>query len=298
MLQSLEAYPFILVQDFLRYFIAASAAYLLFWVIWKKRWQHRIIQNKLPKWKKMSFEFRYSMSTVFIFSLNGIIIFSLIQAGYTTIYESIGDFGRGYFLFTILLMILIHDAYFYWTHRLMHHPRIFRHVHLVHHRSTNPTPWAAYSFHPFEAQIQAGVYYIFILTFPVHGLALFLFLLYMITRNVLGHLGIEFLPKWFINNRWLNWHTTTTHHDLHHKDFNNNYGLYFTWWDNWCKTTHKKYEEKFTEVTTRERRQWTGSRKQETGNRRQVAIKWSAVREFLGPLYPTQIWQRLFPDNS
>jgi hypothetical protein len=68
-----------------------------------------------------------------------------------------------------------------------------------------------------------------------------------------GHLGIEFLPKGFLNNRWLNWHTTTTHHDLHHKHFNHNFGLYFTWWDRWFGTEDPKYRETFEEVTSREK---------------------------------------------
>jgi sterol desaturase/sphingolipid hydroxylase (fatty acid hydroxylase superfamily) len=93
---------------------------------------------------------------------------------------------------------------------------------LVHHRSTNPSPWAAYSFHPVEAVVEAGIFVVIVFTIPAHGLALFAFLLYMIVRNVLGHLGIEFLPKNFLHNHWLRWHTTTTHHDLHHKCFDHN----------------------------------------------------------------------------
>ena len=31
-------------------------------------------------------------------------------------------------------MLLWHDTYFYWTHRLLHHPWWLRHVHGVHHR--------------------------------------------------------------------------------------------------------------------------------------------------------------------
>lgn len=41
------------------------------------------------------------------------------------------------------------------------------------------------------------------------------------------------------------------YHDLHHKDFDGNYGLYFTWWDRLCGTEHKRYRETFEEVTPR-----------------------------------------------
>lgn len=250
-LSSAEVFQRILMTDFLRYFIAASTAYVVFWILFKKQWQHRVIQNKPLRSRQMRSEFAYSLSTVVIFACIGWGIVSLKRAGYTLIYKDFDKYGTVWFFTSIVLMILLHDAYFYWTHRLMHHPRIFRHVHLVHHHSTNPSPWAAYAFHPFEAVVEAGIFVLIVFTIPAYPLALISFLLYMITRNVLGHLGIEFLPKGFLKNRWVNWHTSTTHHDMHHKHFEHNYGLYFTWWDRWCGTEHPKYETTFDEVTAR-----------------------------------------------
>lgn len=248
-----ELFPQVLIADFLRYFLVAGAAYLVFWVIFFKKWEHRIIQRKLPERNNMLLEFRYSMSTVLIFALIGFGILNLKNAGYTLIYDKFAERGAVWFVVSLVIMLLLHDAWFYWTHRLMHQPKIFRHVHLVHHRSTNPSPWAAYSFHPIEAIISAGIFILIVFTIPAHGSALFIFVIYMILRNVLGHLGIEFLPKNFITNRWINWHTTTTHHDLHHKNFNHNYGLYFTWWDKWFGTEHPNYLETFEEVTSRKK---------------------------------------------
>ena len=249
-----EIIPRVFIADFLRYFIAASAAYFIFWVVFIKQFEHRIIQKKKPEAKKMWMEFRYSMSTVVIFMIIGTGIFLAKQAGYTMFYEGIAERGLFWFFASIGVAILIHDAYFYWAHRLMHYPKVFKHVHLVHHRSTNPSPWAAYSFHPIEAVIEAGIFPLIIFTIPMHPLAMALVLVYMISRNVLGHLGIEFLPQWYMKIPFLNLHTTTTHHDLHHKNFNTNYGLYFTWWDRWFGTEDEKYLETFAEVTTRDKK--------------------------------------------
>ena len=249
--QLIEIYPVILLTDLLRYLIPASIAYLLFWKVFKSRLLHRFIQQKNRKSQQLQREFLYSMSTVFIFSLNGLAIHALASMGYTQIYTDFSRHGWTWFFISIILMMLIHDTYFYWAHRLMHHPKLYRHVHLVHHRSTSPSPWAAYAFHPFEAMIEAAVFWVFIFAFPVYPLALFTFLFYMITRNVLGHLGIELFPKWFLRSKWLNWHTTTTHHDLHHKNFNTNYGLYFSWWDKWMGTEDKSYQDTFEEVAGR-----------------------------------------------
>lgn len=273
-IQFLDLYAHILLVDFLRYFLAAGTAYLIFWVVFKNRWKRRIIQRKLPQLKKMWFEFRYSMSTVLIFSGVGFCIVTLKNQGYTLIYGNISDWGWAWMFASFALMILLHDAWFYWTHRLMHHPKIFRHVHLVHHRSTNPSPWAAYSFHPIEAVVEAGIFPLIVFTIPAHEITLLAFLLYMITRNVLGHLGIEFLPAWFVKNRWINWHTTTTHHDLHHKYFNSNYGLYFTWWDKWFCTEHPHYQEVFEEVTMRPEANQQPEAPLEADDRRQADAQW------------------------
>lgn len=249
--QIFEIYPAVFMTDFLRYFIAASSAYLIFWVLFIHKWSHRIIQRKFPKRAKMWMEFKYSMSTVFIFSLIGLFIVNMKNAGFTTIYEDAGQYGAWWMFGSFVLMIILHDAYFYWAHRLMHHPKIFKHVHLVHHRSTNPSPWAAYSFHPLEALVESGIFLMVVFTIPVHPLILVSFLIYMISRNVIGHLGIEIMPKWFLKIPFVNLHTTTTHHDMHHKNFNTNYGLYFTWWDRWFGTEDKAYQKTFEEVTSR-----------------------------------------------
>ena len=38
-----------------------------------------------------------------------------------------------YMLFTIVALDYLHDAWFYWTHRLLHWKPLYRHVHAVHH---------------------------------------------------------------------------------------------------------------------------------------------------------------------
>ncbi|XOV92201.1 MAG: DUF2147 domain-containing protein [Bacteroidota bacterium] len=247
----LSAYGKIIIIDFLRYFIPASTSFLLFWILLKKVLNHRFIQSNWPKTSKLWFEFRYSLSTVLIFATIGTGVHLANQKGYFHIYKDIQEYGWMYFVLSLVIMLVFHDTYFYWTHRWMHHPKVYKYVHKVHHMSTNPSPWAAYSFHPFEAIVQAMVLPIMLTFMPVHGLALLIFLTYMILRNVHGHLGFELFPKSFITAKWINWHTSTTHHNMHHQYFKSNYGLYFIWWDKLMNTNHEKYEEEFQEVTSR-----------------------------------------------
>lgn len=249
----IDVWPHIYLFDLLRYLIPASAAFLIFWVLARNGLMHLFIQRTFPRSKQLWKEFAYSMSTVVIFSLVGFCIYSGEKAGLTRIYYDMTDYGVIYLITSVMITIVFHDFYFYWTHRLMHHKWLFKYVHRVHHESTNPSPWAAYSFHPWEALIQALVLPIMVFTIPLHPLVIFIFLTYMIVRNVLGHLGFEILPKGFTRNKWLNWNTAITHHNLHHEHFHNNYGLYFTWWDRIMKTEHAKYHETFDEVKSRPR---------------------------------------------
>jgi sterol desaturase/sphingolipid hydroxylase (fatty acid hydroxylase superfamily) len=161
----------------------------------------------------------------------------------------VAERGWVYLALSVVLMTLVHDAYFYWTHRLLHWKPLYRRVHHVHHRSTSPTPWAAYAFHPVEALVQAGVYVVIVFLVPAHPLALGLFLLYMIVRNVVGHLGFEVFGRGFARNPLTRWHTTPTHHDLHHRRGQGNYGLYFSLWDELCGTTRADYQEAYAAVT-------------------------------------------------
>lgn len=249
--QFFEVWKTIFLFDLFRYLLPASIAFLVFWVLCRKTFKHLFIQKVFPKHSQLYKEFAYSMSTVTIFSLIGYGIYTAKKAGITLIYDQINDYSFFYMVISLALSIIFHDFYFYWTHRLMHHKKLFRHIHKVHHESVNPSPWAAYSFHPWEAIIQAMVLPTLIFILPLHPLTIFIFLAYMIIRNVLGHLGFEILPKGFTKNKWLNWNTAITHHNMHHEHLHCNYGLYFSWWDRLMKTEHTQYHEKFEEVKSR-----------------------------------------------
>jgi lathosterol oxidase len=118
--------------------------------------------------------------------------------------------------------------------------------------STNPSPWAAFAFHPYEAIIEAGIVVVIAFIMPVHPLALALFLLFMMVYNVYGHLGYELYPNGF-SRSWLGrWINTSVNHNQHHQFYKGNYGLYFLWWDRWMGTLRPDYDEKFDEVTSRQ----------------------------------------------
>lgn len=247
----LDTWRQVLTVDFLRYFLAAAPFYLVFW-IWRPSWSRaRRLQNSDPERAQVLSEIAYSMSTVVIFSAVGMGLLYAQRAGLTRIYLSIPERGWAYLGASIAVAVLLHDAYFYWSHRLLHWRPFFRFAHHVHHRSTSPTPWAAYAFHPIEALVQAGVYVLVVFTLPMHPLALGLFLVHMILRNVIGHLGFEIWPAGFARSPLTRWHLTPTHHDLHHRFGKGNYGFYFGFWDDWCGTSRTDYADAYDGVTAK-----------------------------------------------
>lgn len=122
----------------------------------------------------------------------------------------------------------------------MHHPKIFKMVHKVHHNSLTPTPWTAFSFHPWESLLEALVLPLILLMVPVNVYVLGFYLLLMTLSSVINHLDIEIYPERFQKNRLGKLLIGATHHHYHHKEFNTNFGLYFTFWDKWMGTESSK----------------------------------------------------------
>jgi Delta7-sterol 5-desaturase len=237
----------------LRYLIIAAIAFLIFYQLKRQAWHYKKIQLRFPISRDYIREILYSVVTAVIFTLVGYLIFMTPFRTFTKLYTQVDEYGMSYFFFSIILMLLIHDTYFYWTHRAMHHPRLFSIFHKVHHLSTNPSPWAAFAFHPLEAVVEAGIILVLALIMPVHAYSIALFLLFMMIYNVYGHLGYELYPRRFTKT-WLGrWINTSVNHNQHHQFFKGNYGLYFLWWDRWMGTIRIDYEQAFEEIKTRKR---------------------------------------------
>jgi len=231
-----------------RYFILAGLAFLVFYIIFRKQTTLKKIQAKFPKNSDYLREVGYSLITLVIFAAVPILLLKTPIQPYTLFYTDISQHGIPYFIVAFVLMIFIHDTYFYWMHRLMHHPKLFKILHLVHHKSTNPSPWAAYAFHPLEAVIEAGIFPVFLFIMPIHTIHLGIFFLFMIIYNVYGHLGYELYPKGFSKHPIGKWINTSVNHNQHHQYFKGNYGLYFLIWDRLMGTIRSDYDARFEEV--------------------------------------------------
>lgn len=242
---------------FIRYLLFAGIPYLYLYKLNRKKFSHKRIQKIFPKVIVIKNEIKNSFVTALIFAFFGLVIYYLKVENFTQIYTDINTYGMGYFFASIFIMLLLHDTYFYWMHRAVHHKKLYLIFHKTHHNSRQPTPFASFSFDIAEAFAEFLIFPIIILLLPVHPIALFIVFNFSLLFNVLGHLGYEFLPVWFVKHPVLKWINTSTHHNMHHQRANANYGLYFNFWDTWMGTNHKNYIKRFTEITTQVEQDFT-----------------------------------------
>lgn len=245
----------VLYFDLSRYLIAAGVLTLLLVVFRGFAEARRIQQGRRASRSDYLRELFSSMRTVVVYAVVTLAILVGRETG--VILLSIKDAMLWTIIWQFALIVIAHDAWFYWAHRAMHHKRLFRATHLHHHKSRTPTPWTAYSFTMTEAVIEVAFVPVFLfvtsgLGIAYAGFAILFFIWHQMIRNVMAHAGSELFPAGWVDNPWTDWIATTTHHDLHHSS-GHNFGFYFTWWDRWMGTEHPRYREAFRAVTTRAR---------------------------------------------
>ncbi len=129
-----------------RYGLVAVAVWLVVSVLLTRVTKTRKIREATPPPKQLVMEFLFSIRPTAIFATLALIPFTLQYTGVSNGPAIAASWGPLWFVACFVLMVLAHDAYFYWAHRIMHHPRLFRRFHRRHHKSNNPSPFTSYSF--------------------------------------------------------------------------------------------------------------------------------------------------------
>jgi sterol desaturase/sphingolipid hydroxylase (fatty acid hydroxylase superfamily) len=238
-------------HDLRRYAIFAVAVWLSLWVAFARVLRQRKIRDDRPPMRQLGLEFLYSVRSIAMFSSVGIVIDLLTRFGFYPMEKAAESWGPAWFAISLVLMILGQDAWIYWTHRWMHHPRAFRTFHRRHHKSHNPSPFTAYSFDIPEALVNVAFVLVWPLIVPTPWPVTGFFVLHQIFRNTLLHSGYELMPARADGRPWLDWLTTTTHHDMHHAQAGWNYGAWFTWWDRRMGTEHPDYYARYAATARR-----------------------------------------------
>ena len=177
-------------------------------------------------------EIRWSLLSAAIYGVPAGLTWWACEAhGLTRLYTDPAQHGWAWLFAAPLLYLFLHDTWFYWTHRLMHRPWWFRRMHAVHHASRPPTAWAAMSFHPWEALSGAILFPALAFVIPIHVGALLAVLLVASVLGTTNHMGWEMLPGRMVRGPVGASLISAAHHELHHRNYRCNYGLYFRFWD-------------------------------------------------------------------
>lgn len=233
-----------------RYLLISAVPYALVWRVFGKKLDHRRIQPVTgAKPVRIGFEVMWSCISFLVFAIEAGIIYALFIHGHTKLLTSWHDLPVWVHMLEFAALFFIHDAYFYWMHRALHHRLVFRYVHKIHHQSVNPTPFAAFAFHPVEAFMETAFLIPIILWCPLYVGTLIAFLFVSHLFNVIGHMGYEFLPAAVVQSRSGSWITTSTHHNLHHQHVASNYGLYWRIWDELCGTMNPKTDDVYRRIS-------------------------------------------------
>ncbi len=137
--------------------------------------------------------------------------------------------------------------HFYWIHRLLHVPLLYKHVHSLHHKNVNIGPWSGIAMHPVEhfLYISSLCVHWFI---PSHPLHIIFHIVWLGPGAAMSHTGYENL---LIKDK-TRLALGTFYHQLHHRYFECNYGNQEMPWDRWFGTFHDGSDE--CTKQTRERR--------------------------------------------
>lgn len=233
-----------------RYFVAAGIFHLYYFGKNSAQFSNKRLSRRAWRKGQMKKEISWSIKSSAIFAVVGAATYWMWQNELTAVYIDVAQYSYWYLPVSLLLILLIHETYYYWVHRWMHHPKVFRIVHKVHHDSLTPTPWTAFSFHPWECFLEALILPLMLIIVPVHPFVLGFYLMIMTVSSVINHLDIEVYPLAFQKSWFGKQFIGATHHHFHHEEFKTNYGLYFTFWDKLMGTESTKMEqpEKIQEV--------------------------------------------------
>jgi sterol desaturase/sphingolipid hydroxylase (fatty acid hydroxylase superfamily) len=154
-----------------------------------------------------------------------------------------------WFLLLFPLTPLWISFHFYWIHRALHWPPLYRLAHALHHRNTNVGPWSGLSMHPVEHVMffSSALLHLIVPAHPVHIL---FHMQHQALTAATSHTGFEGMLVKDRNRLALG----TFHHQMHHRYFECNYGNLEVPWDKWFGSFHDGTAESHMRFKERRRR--------------------------------------------
>lgn len=129
------------------------------------------------------------------FGYDGFLIWILLKTEKRIpFYSDVSHFPLYYWVFTIVLLTIGFELWFYWTHRLLHTQPLYRLIHHEHHKSTSVQPLTGYALHP----IEYFIYWIYspavVFLLPVHFATYAAVKLFYLFYVFYAHSGVRPIP--------------------------------------------------------------------------------------------------------
>ena len=136
-----------------------------------------------------------------------------------------------------LFFLVVEDTLFYWSHRLLHTPRLYW-IHKHHHQYTQTIGLTSQFVHPLEYVLSGTIpstmgFQLLVLLCRVHYSTILIWVFYRLVQSYESHSGYT----WSWNTLALiPFSVGSDHHDFHHAMNTGNYGSVFLFWDGYCGT--------------------------------------------------------------
>jgi len=140
------------------------------------------------------------------------------------------------FLRDFVICVIANDTLFYWGHRLLHHPSIYKYVHKQHHEFKINTGISSEYAHPVEHLFSNLVPVAGNLLMGSHVLVFWVWLVIRIGEIVDTHSGYEFKYSPY---SMFKWQGGADRHEFHHSHNTGCFGSFTIFWDQICGTDEK-----------------------------------------------------------
>lgn len=224
--------------------LVAGGVHLYFYTF-RKQGHARQFDRAHPTKTQRKFTFRSQLlDNVFWTLASGVTVWTAYEAlflwGYANGYLPFVSWAGNPLWFGLLFLLIPQwsNFHFYWIHRFLHWPPLYRMAHALHHRNITIGPWTGLSMHPVEHVLFDSSVLIHLLL-ASHPLHVIYHLQYKALTAVASHTGFESLLVRDKSAMVLG----DFFHQLHHRYFECNYGSTDIPFDKWFGTFHDGTDE-------------------------------------------------------
>ncbi|MEQ9487986.1 MAG: sterol desaturase family protein [Alphaproteobacteria bacterium] len=246
---------FLYVRNLIIMTAVAGGLHLYFYTLGKQGMRRKFDKRGLAP-KNRTFTFNNQIIDNMFWTLaSGVTIWTVYEVAYywllANAYLPMTAFADNPIWFVALFVIIPIWAsmHFYWVHRFLHWPPMYRLAHALHHRNVSIGPWTGISMHPVEHALyfsSAAIHFV-VASHPLH----MIFHLFLEALNPAcshsGYDGVEVGGKTRLK-------LGDFFHQLHHRHFECNYGTAEMPWDKWFGSFHDGSPEASVRIKERRRK--------------------------------------------